>query len=52
MVFRSAERPVALPVNFKTLADAVIFRSALDGAVAAIASEEPVSSKSTEWTTL
>ena len=43
MVFRSAERPVALPVNFKTLAGAVIFRSALDGEVAAITSEEPVS---------
>jgi nitroimidazol reductase NimA-like FMN-containing flavoprotein (pyridoxamine 5'-phosphate oxidase superfamily) len=43
VVFRSAERPVALPVNFKTLAGAVIFRSALDGEVAAIASEEPVS---------
>jgi nitroimidazol reductase NimA-like FMN-containing flavoprotein (pyridoxamine 5'-phosphate oxidase superfamily) len=43
VVFRSAERPVALPVNFKTLAGAVIFRSSLDGEVAAIASEDPVS---------
>jgi transcriptional regulator with XRE-family HTH domain len=43
VVFRSAERPVALPVNFMTLAGAVIFRSALAGEVAAIAPEEPVS---------
>ena len=43
VVFRSAARPVALPVNFKTLAGDVIFRSADDGEVAAIASEEPVS---------
>jgi hypothetical protein len=34
---------MALPVNFKTLAGAVIFRSDLNGEIAAIASEEPVS---------
>ena len=34
---------MALPVNFKTLAGDVIFRSAADGEVSAIASEEPVS---------
>lgn len=43
VIFRSAGRPVALPVNFKTLAGDVIFRSAEDGEVAAIASEERVS---------
>ena len=43
VIFRSAGRPVALPVNFKTLAGDVIFRSTDDGEVAAIASEEQVS---------
>jgi hypothetical protein len=43
VIFRSADRPVALPINFKTLAGAVIFRSALNGEVASIGSGEPVS---------
>jgi nitroimidazol reductase NimA-like FMN-containing flavoprotein (pyridoxamine 5'-phosphate oxidase superfamily) len=43
VVFRSAGRPVAFPVNFKMLADDVIFRSADDGEVSAIDFEEPVS---------
>ena len=43
VIFRSAGRPVALPVNFKTLAGDVIFRSANDGEVSTIAPEEPVS---------
>jgi nitroimidazol reductase NimA-like FMN-containing flavoprotein (pyridoxamine 5'-phosphate oxidase superfamily) len=43
VIFRSAERPVALPVNFKMLGDDVIFRSENDGEVSGIASEEPVS---------
>jgi hypothetical protein len=43
VVFRSAGRPVALPVNFKMLAQDVIFRSADDGEVSAIAFDEQVS---------
>jgi nitroimidazol reductase NimA-like FMN-containing flavoprotein (pyridoxamine 5'-phosphate oxidase superfamily) len=43
VIFCSAERPVALPVNFKTLAGDVIFRSADDGEVSAITFGEPVS---------
>ena len=43
MVFRSAGRPVALPVNFKTLAGDIIFRSADDGGVSTIGFDEPVS---------
>jgi len=43
VIFRSADRPVAFPVNFKTLAGDVIFRSADDGELSAIASEVPVS---------
>jgi len=43
VVFRSAGRPVALPVNFKTLAGDIIFRSADDGEVSAITCDEPVS---------
>jgi transcriptional regulator with XRE-family HTH domain len=43
VIFRSAGRPVALPVNFKMLGDDVIFRSENDGEVSAIASQEPVS---------
>jgi transcriptional regulator with XRE-family HTH domain len=43
VVFRSAGRPVALPVNFKTLAGDIIFRSADDGEVSAIKCDEPVS---------
>ena len=43
VIFRSAGRPVALPVNFKTLVGDVIFRSTDDGEVAAIASKEQVS---------
>jgi nitroimidazol reductase NimA-like FMN-containing flavoprotein (pyridoxamine 5'-phosphate oxidase superfamily) len=43
VIFRSAGRPVALPVNFKTLAGDVIFRSAENGEFSTIAPEEPVS---------
>ena len=43
VIFRSAGRPLAIPVNFKTLAGDVIFRSANDGEVSTIAPEEPVS---------
>jgi len=43
VIFRSAGRPVALPVNFKMLGDDVIFRSENNGEVSAVASEEPVS---------
>jgi nitroimidazol reductase NimA-like FMN-containing flavoprotein (pyridoxamine 5'-phosphate oxidase superfamily) len=43
VVFRSAGRPVALPVNFKTWAGDIIFRSAGDGEVSSIESNEPVS---------
>jgi hypothetical protein len=43
VIFRSAGRPVALPVNFKTLAGDIIFRSGDDGEVSAISGEEPVS---------
>jgi nitroimidazol reductase NimA-like FMN-containing flavoprotein (pyridoxamine 5'-phosphate oxidase superfamily) len=43
VIFRSSDRPLALPVNFKTLAGDIIFRSADDGEIAAIASGEPVS---------
>jgi nitroimidazol reductase NimA-like FMN-containing flavoprotein (pyridoxamine 5'-phosphate oxidase superfamily) len=43
LIFRSAARPVALPVNFKMLAGDVIFRSENDGEVSAIAPQEPVS---------
>jgi transcriptional regulator with XRE-family HTH domain len=43
VVFRSSGRPVALPVNFKTSAADVVFRSTDDGEVSAIGSEEPVS---------
>lgn len=43
VVFRSAGRPVALPVNFKTLAGDIIFRSADDGGVSTIGFDEPVS---------
>ena len=43
VIFRSAGRPVALPVNFKTLAGDIIFRSADDGEVSTVAPEEPVS---------
>lgn len=43
LIFRSADRPVALPVNFKTSAGDIIFRSDDDGEVSRIGSEEPVS---------
>jgi transcriptional regulator with XRE-family HTH domain len=43
VVFRSGERPVALPVNFKTLNGDVVFRSAEVSEVAAIAPDSPVS---------
>jgi hypothetical protein len=43
VVFRSAGRPVALLVNFKTLAGNIIFRSADHGEVSSIALHEPVS---------
>ncbi len=43
VVFRSAGRPVALPVNFKMSGGDVIFRSSDDGEVSAITSDEPVS---------
>ena len=43
VIFRSAGRPVALPVNFKTLAGDIVFRSADDGEVAGISAQEPVS---------
>jgi nitroimidazol reductase NimA-like FMN-containing flavoprotein (pyridoxamine 5'-phosphate oxidase superfamily) len=43
VVFRAEGRPVAFPVNFKTLDDDVIFRSRQDGEVGAIPYEEPVS---------
>jgi nitroimidazol reductase NimA-like FMN-containing flavoprotein (pyridoxamine 5'-phosphate oxidase superfamily) len=43
VVFRSTGRPVALPVNFKTLAGDIIFRSADDGEIGGIAFDEPVS---------
>lgn len=43
VVFRSLGRPVALPVNFKTLAGDIVFRSAKGGEVGAITPEEPVS---------
>ena len=43
VIFRSADRPVALPVNFKTSAGDIIFRSEDDGEVSGIGIEEPVS---------
>jgi len=43
VIFRSAGRPLALPVNFKMLGDDVIFRSENDGEVSTIAPQEPVS---------
>jgi transcriptional regulator with XRE-family HTH domain len=43
VIFRSAGRPVAYLVNYKTLAGDIIFRSETNGDVSAIASQEPVS---------
>lgn len=43
VVFRSAGRPVAYLVNYKTLAGDIMFRSETNGEVSAIAFQEPVS---------
>ena len=43
LVFRSGEKPVALPVNFKMLSGDVVFRSSEGSEVTAIASDVPVS---------
>jgi nitroimidazol reductase NimA-like FMN-containing flavoprotein (pyridoxamine 5'-phosphate oxidase superfamily) len=43
VVFRSGERPVAIPLNFKTLNGDVVFRSAETSEIAAIAPVSPVS---------
>ena len=43
LVFRSGEKPVALPVNFKMLSGDVVFRSSEGSEVTAIASDAPVS---------
>lgn len=43
LVFRSGEKPVALPVNFKMLSGDVVFRSSEGSEVTAIAPDAPVS---------
>ncbi len=43
IVFRSGERPIALPVNFKVSSGDVVFRSAEESEISAIAPEAPVS---------
>ena len=43
MVFRASEGPVAIPVNFKMLETAVVFRSTEHGSIGAIEPGDPVS---------